>query len=657
MAGPPRKRPNGGVNDNEKARAYREKQLSDLQDKQREEWLQLVLKHQQEQNALWSRNKDESVFSGVSAIPSQSQALPSPSPSTLTFNQAQKNPRSAPTTLGISNIEYVDLTSDDETPAIPATSGHFERTSATPTIPFYSRGTFSTPLPGKQMQTTERDSSPEVPLIQLRSQRLGLSATPKAPPRSCGPISTPSPGKKQKRTIDPDSSPEVPLSQLRSQQLDHSSIKRPPTPIPRDAALRVLQASKKNGIFITEILHNGRSQSWHPELEHVFQRRIEDRDGDVNMEEAIGLPQAVRRSLVVKVKMPIEALQKALGNHKPNDIARGIETREQSILDMALRGPPPCPIDTWTAGDDKPTATKANQTGPFKIPALPRASQTPCPPGAVAEQQRMTRQNSVTRKRARHIVLSEDDDDSDFELESSPCPSSRAQKDGGKPKGIASTSTSSPSRPQCKTTNNTSSFRLATQPPPAPCTPPSKRIKLSTPSAPRKPRPSSVRPTATIPLPPFHRATATASTPQNFRSASTSLHNKRQKRAAQLIRENRTRNILEYEEAVRSKSARDKRQKRLEAQQVEVESEEEHADDDGDGDASDKMKEVGGRMRRMSLTPGTSLPQVDGAAGDRKGKKTNGNGYDDWVNSRMKGDRYTARSVSIAGGGEFDGEE
>jgi membrane protein involved in colicin uptake len=124
------------------------------------------------------------------------------------------------------------------------------------------------------------------------------------------------------------------------------------------------------------------------------------------------------------------------------------------------------------------------------------------------------------------------------------------------------------------------------------------------------------------------------SAPSTFRSASTSLDNRRQRRTAQVTAEKKIKQIAAVEKIYAQKASKEEKRKMLEEMQRE------------DTEGMD-VNDVGGRMRSMSLTP-MAGGVGGGDAGEGGSKNAGRGGYETWLKRRATGDRnrYVVRSES-----------
>jgi cohesin complex subunit SCC1 len=71
---------------------------------------------------------------------------------------------------------------------------------------------------------------------------------------------------RKQKLIRPDIQTTIPNSQIKEQQANRDKIIRPPSFLPRDPELLALMQMQKNGSFVSNIMREGRSTAWAPEL-------------------------------------------------------------------------------------------------------------------------------------------------------------------------------------------------------------------------------------------------------------------------------------------------------------------------------------------------------------------------------------------------------
>lgn len=86
---------------------------------------------------------------------------------------------------------------------------------------------------------------------------------------------------KRRKVLQADINTELANSQIKAQQEDRSRILRAPTFLPRDPMLLALMEMQKNGGFVSNILGDGRSLGWAPELRGVLSLEVVRTAGDL----------------------------------------------------------------------------------------------------------------------------------------------------------------------------------------------------------------------------------------------------------------------------------------------------------------------------------------------------------------------------------------
>jgi cohesin complex subunit SCC1 len=94
---------------------------------------------------------------------------------------------------------------------------------------------------------------------------------------------------KRRKVIQMDSTLELRSAQIREQQTDRSKILKPASFLPRDPVLLALLAMQKNGGFVSNILGDGRSFGWAPELRDVLSVEIAKRTGNLKRKRDSGV--------------------------------------------------------------------------------------------------------------------------------------------------------------------------------------------------------------------------------------------------------------------------------------------------------------------------------------------------------------------------------
>ncbi|THV66354.1 hypothetical protein D6D28_08424 [Aureobasidium pullulans] len=96
---------------------------------------------------------------------------------------------------------------------------------------------------------------------------------------------------KRRKVLPADLNTELQNSQIRAQQEDRSKILKAPVFLPRDPVLLALMEMQKNGGFVSNILGDGRSMGWAPELRGVLSLEVVRTAGELKRKRDSGLPQ------------------------------------------------------------------------------------------------------------------------------------------------------------------------------------------------------------------------------------------------------------------------------------------------------------------------------------------------------------------------------
>ncbi|KAH0367269.1 hypothetical protein KCU65_g4660, partial [Aureobasidium melanogenum] len=96
---------------------------------------------------------------------------------------------------------------------------------------------------------------------------------------------------KRRKVLPADLTTELHNSQIRALQEDRSKILKAPTFLPRDPVLLALMEMQKNGGFVSNILGDGRSMGWAPELRGVLSLEVVRTAGELKRKRDSGLPQ------------------------------------------------------------------------------------------------------------------------------------------------------------------------------------------------------------------------------------------------------------------------------------------------------------------------------------------------------------------------------
>jgi cohesin complex subunit SCC1 len=96
---------------------------------------------------------------------------------------------------------------------------------------------------------------------------------------------------KRRKVLPADLNTELHNSQIRAQQEDRSKILKAPVFLPRDPVLLALMEMQKNGGFVSNILGDGRSMGWAPELRGVLSLEVVRTAGELKRKRDSGIPQ------------------------------------------------------------------------------------------------------------------------------------------------------------------------------------------------------------------------------------------------------------------------------------------------------------------------------------------------------------------------------
>lgn len=108
---------------------------------------------------------------------------------------------------------------------------------------------------------------------------------------------------KRRKVLQADVNTELPNAQIRAQQEDRSKITKAPTFLPRDPMLLALMNMQKSGGFVSNILGDGRSMGWAPELRGVLSLEVVRRAGELKRKRdsgvvALEIPAADEESVI-----------------------------------------------------------------------------------------------------------------------------------------------------------------------------------------------------------------------------------------------------------------------------------------------------------------------------------------------------------------------
>ncbi|KAF2835656.1 hypothetical protein M501DRAFT_1007842 [Patellaria atrata CBS 101060] len=94
---------------------------------------------------------------------------------------------------------------------------------------------------------------------------------------------------KRRKVLEADTNTEIGSTQIRAQQNDRSHILKSPSFLPRDPMLLALMNMQKTGGFVSNILGDGRSQGWAPELRGILSLEVVRRSRDLKRKRDSGV--------------------------------------------------------------------------------------------------------------------------------------------------------------------------------------------------------------------------------------------------------------------------------------------------------------------------------------------------------------------------------
>lgn len=98
---------------------------------------------------------------------------------------------------------------------------------------------------------------------------------------------------KRRKVLQADTDTEMRSAQIKSQQEDRSKILKPLTLLPRDPTLLTLMNMQSNGEFVSNILGDGRSQGWAPQLRGILSLEVIRNSSDLKRKRNDRLAQPV----------------------------------------------------------------------------------------------------------------------------------------------------------------------------------------------------------------------------------------------------------------------------------------------------------------------------------------------------------------------------
>ena len=94
---------------------------------------------------------------------------------------------------------------------------------------------------------------------------------------------------KKRKTIQADKQTLIPNTQVRALQDDRSAILKPPSFLPRDPLLLSLMNMQKKGEFVSNILGDGQSKGWAPELRGILSIEVVRKSGELKRKRDSGV--------------------------------------------------------------------------------------------------------------------------------------------------------------------------------------------------------------------------------------------------------------------------------------------------------------------------------------------------------------------------------
>ncbi|MCJ1353946.1 MAG: sister chromatid cohesion protein 1 [Icmadophila ericetorum] len=164
--------------------------------------------------------------------------------------------------LGINFNDDDPMVIDDEVPAPEENEAVPEDVMDVENIDNFRPNLESTPVPERATEERRISASPESPL----SDNFDESEVPEELL-----MEQPAEPKVKRRKLLPmDSETTLTQTQIRKQQTDHASILKPLSYLPRDPMLLALMNMQKNGSFVSNIMGDGRTKGWAPELRGIM---------------------------------------------------------------------------------------------------------------------------------------------------------------------------------------------------------------------------------------------------------------------------------------------------------------------------------------------------------------------------------------------------
>ncbi|KAF2867424.1 hypothetical protein BDV95DRAFT_179650 [Massariosphaeria phaeospora] len=617
-----------------------------LQERHKEELAELnrhhtatLGRHAVEQHGFWTQY--QAIAPDSQASPPQSSALKPDFTTQRVKNKSKPTDPNLPASK--TTAEIIDLTSDGETE--PTASRTVE------SFPTSSSDSFKT-----AKETLERvQNQPQVKGENDRNKTRSLASpftfTPRQHIKQPFNIGTsPQCARSRKKPLPLDKPTEFTVNQFLQQQEDYSRTQKTPVRVPRDQALLALQQQRKQGDFVGNILHNGRSQSWAPALGKIF----EPLDEDTHMEDAP--EEMAKRSLIIRLRfISTEARKEFAAKVNSGKKDTALPSLQYGLMSPPSSNGPGTPHDL---NEDARSAilssfqrsvtpkTPRNTPGPpaFKIPTLPtfgacatalhqkRNQRASSLASQVSNFSTLSKSTTPTAKKRKKVL--DVSDESDYEPTPPSSPEASVQPAPTKPKTVFK---------KVKGANGFG-FRPVTLTPQTPSSQGNNRATTAAPSTPKKQR-TNFPYTQASPMSPSERAAQAKAQRSSTAAPSTAMQSLVTRRNIRATR-------LKAEASLKATNDEVLRQESL--------TEEQHMQELGELADTEDIEGVKGGMRGLSLTPslgGGRRARPRGSVQEEPPVYTS----EDWKKDRQHGDRWIAkRSVEMPGnegeGGEEDAE-
>ena len=190
----------------------------------------------------------------------------------------KRSSRDEPGEITIGPMDMSDIQAPEEISSFqrPASMGRDEASAQSPTSPLSSI-----------RSSMERDLG----LLNGQARRSSLFQ-----PRGDAEMGRHSQKAKKRKILQTDTDTMIQQSQMKAQQSDRSKILKPASFLPKDPALLALMTMQRNGSFVSNILGDGRSQGWAPELRGVLSVEIIRSSGSLKRKRYNGITEIANDS-------------------------------------------------------------------------------------------------------------------------------------------------------------------------------------------------------------------------------------------------------------------------------------------------------------------------------------------------------------------------